>query len=117
MPQPRQLAESKGPQSRWALAILCLVLCLQVFGEQGKWGRRHARDVLMLRQGGDDDGDSWNEAHDGEEGATTAPPTSNLSPKDWGNPSKELGSRWFLRSIWEALLLKESETLKATSKR
>ena len=45
------------------------------------------------------------------------PPTSILSPKDWGNPSKELGSRWFLRSIWEALLLKESETLKATSKR
>ena len=57
MPQPRQLAESKGSQSRWALAILCLVLCLQVlFGERGKWGRRHARDVLMLRQGGDDDG-------------------------------------------------------------
>lgn len=32
-PQPRQLTESKGLQSWWAIALLCLVLHLQVAGD------------------------------------------------------------------------------------
>ena len=46
------------------------------------------------------------------------PPSPRGLQRTGGNPSKESGSRWsFLRSVWETLLLKDSETLKATRKR
>lgn len=54
---------------------------LQVFGEQVKWGRRHARDGLLPRHGGED---NWHRAH--KEKELIQPPTFKMSPKNSGQP-------------------------------
>lgn len=51
---------------------------LQVFREQVKWGRRHARDGLLPRHGGED---NWHGAHHHGEGANTTPRLQDV-PKE-----------------------------------
>lgn len=100
------MMDISNPVCAWHFACRCLGSKVSEEETQGRPGAQMGWENARE--------DSWHEAHVKERGATIDPPPPRC-PKGLRPLNDGLWSRWsFLRSMLEALLLKESETLKAT---